>query len=103
MTYTLAAGIGLVAAVIVDWWVLRTRLLASRAFWLTYPIVLVFQLVSNGFLTARAIVNYAPSQILGVRLVHAPVEDLAFGFALVLASLSSWVWHGRRGEELGDG
>ena len=34
------------------------------------------------------------------RLVYAPVEDLAFGFALVLTSCVVWVWLGRRsGEE----
>ena len=30
------------------------------------------------------------------RLVFAPVEDLAFGFALVLTSCVAWVWLGRR-------
>jgi lycopene cyclase domain-containing protein len=41
-------------------------------------------------LTGRGVVLYNPSAILGVRLVHAPVEDLAFGFALILTSLSLW-------------
>jgi len=31
------------------------------------------------------------------RVFFAPVEDLFFGFALVLLSLSMWVWLGRRG------
>ena len=31
------------------------------------------------------------------RLVFAPIEDLMFGFALVLLSLSLWVFWGRRG------
>jgi len=42
-------------------------------------------------------VRYHPDAILGPRLVYAPVEDLVFGFALVLSSLSLWVWWGRRG------
>jgi hypothetical protein len=29
--------------------------------------------------------------------VYAPVEDLVFGFALVLLTLDLWVWWGRRG------
>jgi lycopene cyclase domain-containing protein len=41
-------------------------------------------------LTGRGVVRYDPSAILGVRLAYAPVEDLAFGFALVLTSLSLW-------------
>jgi len=35
--------------------------------------------------------------IIGWRLVHAPVEDLLFGFAMVLLTLAVWVWLGRRG------
>jgi lycopene cyclase domain-containing protein len=54
-------------------------------------------LVSNGVLTGRDIVRYDPAAIVGWRLVYAPVEDLVFGFALVLVSLSLWVWWGRRG------
>lgn len=96
MTYTVAALLGLAAAMLLDLVVLRTRLLRRRAFWLTYPIVLVFQLVFNGVLTGRGVVRYDPGTILGVRLAHAPVEDLLFGFALVLTTLSLWVWSGRR-------
>ena len=96
MTYTVAAAIGVAAAVTLDLLVLRTRLVLGRVFWLTYPIVFGFQLVFNGILTGRQVVRYAPSAILGPRLVAAPVEDLAFGFALVLATLSLWVfWSGR--------
>jgi lycopene cyclase domain-containing protein len=96
MTYTVAALVGLATAALLDLAVLRTRLLRRRAFWLTYPIVLVFQLAFNGVLTGRGVVRYDPGTILGVRLVHAPVEDLLFGFALVLTTLSLWVWWERR-------
>jgi lycopene cyclase domain-containing protein len=96
VTYTVAAIAGVLAALAIDLWGLRTRLVTSRTFWLTYPIIFAFQLAGNGVLTARGIVNYAPSTIIGVRLAHAPIEDLAFGFALVLMSLSSWVRAGRR-------
>ena len=30
------------------------------------------------------------------RIAYAPVEDLAFGFALVLMSCAAWVWAGAR-------
>jgi len=97
VTYTVAAGLGLVGAIALDVAVLRTRLVATLAWWATYPIVLAAQLVSNGILTGRGIVRYDRHAILGPRLAHAPVEDLAFGFALVLTALSVWVWLGRRG------
>jgi lycopene cyclase domain-containing protein len=96
VTYTAAAALGVLGALVLDLGVLRTRLVASVTFWATYPIILGFQLLANGILTGRGVVRYNPAAILGPRLVYAPVEDLAFGFALVLMSLSVWVWLGRR-------
>ncbi|AEV82604.1 lycopene cyclase [Actinoplanes sp. SE50] len=97
MTYTTAAVLGVLAALTLDVLILRTRLVGRLVFWATYPIIFVFQLISNGILTGRDIVMYDPAAILGPRLVHAPVEDLLFGFALVLGTLSLWVALGRRG------
>jgi lycopene cyclase domain-containing protein len=97
MTYTAATLLGVAGALVVDLAVLRTRLIRRAVFWATYPIVLIFQLLSNGILTGRHIVIYDPHAIIGWRLVHAPVEDLLFGFAMVLCTLSIWVWLGRRG------
>ncbi|MEV4534888.1 lycopene cyclase domain-containing protein [Asanoa sp. NPDC049518] len=97
MTYTTAALLGALCALVLDLAVLRTRLVRRRVFWATYPIIVFFQLLSNGVLTGRDIVRYDPSAIVGVRLVYAPVEDLVFGFALVLSTLSLWVWWGRQG------
>ena len=97
MTYTAAALLGVPAALAVDLLVLRTRLVGRVVFWAAYPIVVVFQLLSNGILTGRRVVIYDPAAILGVRIAYAPVEDLLFGFAMVLLTLSLWVWLGRRG------
>jgi lycopene cyclase domain-containing protein len=92
MTYTVAAALGVVGALLLDLAVLRTGLVRRRAFWASYPIVVGFQLLFNGILTGRGVVSYDPAAILGPRLAGAPVEDLAFGFALVLMTLSLWVW-----------
>ncbi len=97
MSYTAAALLGVAAAVAVDLAVLRTRLVTRAVFWSTYPIIIAFQLLSNGILTGRRIVVYNPDAVLGWRIVYAPVEDLLFGFAMVLLTLSVWVWLGRRG------
>jgi len=97
VTYTTAAIIGLGVAVVLDLVVLRTRLLTRAVFWATYPLILICQLAANGVLTGRDVVRYAPGAIMGVRIVYAPVEDLMFGFALVLTTLSVWVFLGRRG------
>ncbi|MBF9134552.1 lycopene cyclase domain-containing protein [Plantactinospora sp. S1510] len=97
MSYTAAALLGVAGALLVDLFVLRTRLVLRPVFWATYPIIVFFQLISNGILTGRDIVRYDPAAILGPRLVHAPVEDLLFGFALVLLTLAVWVRLGRAG------
>jgi lycopene cyclase domain-containing protein len=97
MTYTAAALLGVAGALAVDLVVLRTRLVTRAVFWATYPIIIGFQLLSNGILTGRGIVIYDPADILGWRIAFAPVEDLLFGFAMVLFTLSLWVWLGRRG------
>ena len=96
MTYTLSAVLGVLVSIGVDQLLLRTNLLRRKAFWTAYAIVLGFQLAVNGLLTGLRIVRYDGSRIIGARIVYAPVEDLLFGFALVTATLSLWVWWGRR-------
>ena len=110
MTYTAIAMVGVLAAVALDRWVARTRLTTTGPWWAAYGIMVFFQLLTNGWLTGRGIVRYTPDAIIGTdrvtfvgdgRLVYAPVEDLAFGFALVLTSCTVWVWLGRRSGEEG--
>lgn len=96
MSYTLAAVLGVAAALAVDLALLRTRLLLRRVFWATYPIIVGFQLIFNGVLTGREVVLYDEEAVLGARVAAAPVEDLLFGFALVLTTLSLWVWWEQR-------
>ena len=96
MTYTVLAVLGVVAAVVIDVAVLRTRLLRRKAFWAAYAIMVFFQLITNGVLTGIPIVRYDPETITGWRIAFAPVEDLLFGFALVVVTLSTWVRLGAR-------
>jgi lycopene cyclase domain-containing protein len=97
VSYTAAALAGVAGALAVDLFVLRTSLVRRPVFWATYPIIIGFQLLSNGILTGRQIVRYDPAAIIGWRIAYAPVEDLLFGFAMILLTLSVWVWWGRRG------
>ena len=96
MSYTAAASAAVLAAVLMDLVVLRTGLVRRRVFWVSYAIVLLFQLVVNGVLTGLRIVRYDPDVIVGWRVAWAPVEDILFGFALVTLTLSAWVRLGRR-------
>src|SRR5664279_1505247 len=105
ISYTAAAAIAAVVAITADLLILRTALLRTRNWWTAYGIIVVFQLITNGWLTGRGIVRYSDHAILGSgrivllgagRIAYAPVEDLAFGFALVLMSCAAWVWIGAR-------
>lgn len=96
MSYTIASAATVAAAVGLDLVVLRTRLLTRRVFWVSYAIILAFQLLVNGVLTGLRIVRYDPSQIIGWRIAYAPVEDIGFGFGIVVATLALWVLLGRQ-------
>jgi lycopene cyclase domain-containing protein len=106
VSYTALAVVGVLVAVALDLAVLRTLLLTRKAFWVSYAIILFFQLLTNGWLTGRGVVRYDGGAILGGpdpvllgawRVLWAPVEDVLFGFSLVLQTLSWWVFWGRRG------
>jgi lycopene cyclase domain-containing protein len=96
VSYTALALVGALVAVLVDLALLRTNLLRHKAFWAAYLIVLFFQLVTNGLLTGIPVVRYDPQTIIGWRLAFAPVEDLLFGFAMMVVTLATWVWLGAR-------
>jgi lycopene cyclase domain-containing protein len=91
MTYTQLAIFAVVVAVTLDLYVIKTGLLKRKVFWTSYAIIIGFQLLTNWWLTSRNIVMYSPDAILGIRIASAPVEDLLFGFALVLGVLVNWI------------
>ena len=96
-------------AVLTDLYILRTRVLKLKMFWLSYFIMLFFQFVTNGILTKLLIVRYNDFAIIGGdyttktppligdgRLFYAPVEDVFFGFSMILFSISIWIWLGKK-------
>jgi len=96
MTYSVLVFIGLAGALALDLGVFQTRLVGRRAFWVAYAIMLFFQLVMNGILTGLPVVTYRREEIFGLRIVYAPIEDLGFGFAVILTTLTLWVRAGQR-------
>ena len=65
MTYTQIAVLAVAAAVIIDLFVFRTRLVRRRAFWVSYAIIFFFQLITNGMFTGFGIVQYDGAAIIG--------------------------------------
>jgi len=109
MTYIQIAIIYCLAAVLTDLYILRTRVLKLRMFWLSYLIMLFFQFITNGILTKLLIVRYNDFAIIGGdyttktppligdgRLFYAPVEDVFFGFSMIVFSISIWIWLGKK-------
>jgi lycopene cyclase domain-containing protein len=111
MTYTQLGIVMVLLVVAADLWLFRTRMVRRKVFWTAYAIIVFFQLITNGMFTGFGIVLYSGDAIIGStspaqgpppflgdgRIAFAPVEDLLFGFALILLSLCCWIWLGRRG------
>ncbi|CAB4549989.1 unannotated protein [freshwater metagenome] len=97
MVYTDIAIVAFIASIIADRFLIKSKLLTRKVFWTSYAIILFFQLLTNWWLTSRNIVMYNPDAIIGLRIASAPVEDLFFGFALVLLVMNLWVFWGKRG------
>lgn len=96
MTYTEITSLALIIVILVDIFWFKTSMLATRGFWASYAIVLPFQLLTNWWLTSNEIVIYSPDAIIGLRLAGAPIEDLLFGFAMMVGYLSYWVYRNER-------
>ncbi len=97
MVYTDIAIVAFIVSIIADRFLIKSKLLSRKVFWTSYAIILFFQLITNWWLTSRNIVMYNPDAIIGLRIASAPVEDLFFGFALVLLVMNLWVFWGKRG------
>jgi lycopene cyclase domain-containing protein len=96
MSYTITAVIAVCLSVLIDAKVTKVRLITRKAFWVSYAIILPFQLLTNWWLTSRDIVMYRSGAIIGLRIAAAPAEDLLFGFSLLLGVLTLWVKAGKR-------
>ena len=99
MIYADIALNAVVVAIIFDLYFLKSQMMTRGIFWLTYLLILPFQLLTNWWLTTNEIVMYADSEIIGRRLAGAPVEDLLFGFSMILLTLSAWEYFKKRSNQ----
>jgi lycopene cyclase domain-containing protein len=102
--YTAAAVLAAAAVVLVEVRWLRTGLFRTRSYRLTMAVVFAFQCLVDGWLTKldHPIVRYHPDAVTGVRVPwDIPVEDFAFGFALITLVLLRWESDGRRAHPAG--
>ncbi|MGE0216607.1 lycopene cyclase domain-containing protein [Mycolicibacterium sp.] len=91
--YTIPAILSVVAVCALELAVWRTGLFRRAAYWISMVIVLGFQIPVDGWLTklSAPIVLYHDDHFSGIRFPwDIPVEDFAFGFAMVTAVLLLW-------------
>lgn len=91
--YTLLAVLSVLVVVALERWRWRTGVLRTRRYWMAMAIVLAFQVLVDGILTRLddPVVNYAEHQTLGIRAPwDIPVEDFAFGWSMVTATILLW-------------
>lgn len=88
--YFFLAQLAIIAVVLAEIFFFKSGLLSDIRFWIAYGIMVLFQLLTNGYLTGMEIVTYNPEVIGGTRIVNAPAEDLFFGFALITLTLLVW-------------
>jgi len=96
MIYSDIALDAVLVAVLLDLFVLKTQMITRGIFWITYALILPFQLLTNWWLTSKNIVMYSSNQIIGRRLAGAPIEDLLFGFSMIVLSLALWDFFSKR-------
>ena len=91
--YTVWSAVAVLVVVALEVLWLRTGLFTRLQFWIAMAIVFFFQCLVDGWLTklSAPIVLYTEDQMLGVRAPwDIPVEDFAFGFAMVTLALLLW-------------
>ena len=96
MIYSDIALDAVLIAVLLDLFLLRSQMVTRGLFWLSYGLILPFQLLTNWWLTSKLIVMYTQASIIGRRLAGAPIEDLLFGFSMILLTLSLWDFFSQR-------
>jgi lycopene cyclase domain-containing protein len=95
MDYTILVIAGSLVVIVLDF-ILGTRILRQRLFWVFWIVVSVLMFIVNGYLTWRPIVIYNEAKMLGVRLFTIPLEDFFFGFSLIGLNLIIWEYFNRK-------
>lgn len=92
--YTVWAAVAVAGVVAIELVWARTGIFRRPAYWVTITITWAFQIPVDGWLTklSAPIVRYNPHELSGVRFPwDIPIEDFAYGFALVTFALVLWL------------
>lgn len=92
--YTTLALLAALAMVVVELKFLRTGVFKLKAYWIAMAIIGFFMVLTDGWLTklSAPVVIYNEAESTGIRFPwDIPVEDFAFGFALVTLGITMWL------------
>src|SRR3712207_8689639 len=76
MSYSALAVTAVLAVLVLDLAVYRTRMVTRPVFWVAYAIIITFQLLMNGVLTGLDVVTYDPDTIWGPRRSEEHTSEL---------------------------
>ena len=99
MEYTWASIVAALIVVGIEVFWLKTGIFGKLTFWISYAIILFFQVLVDGWLTklSAPIVVYNGDENSGIRFPwDIPVEDYLFGFALIVLTIILWERAGPR-------
>ncbi len=75
---------------------LSTRIFRRPSYWICLPLLLLGQLMVDGYLTWRPVFEYPERFICGIRIIRMPIEDLLFGAEFITTVLCFWEFFRRR-------
>lgn len=102
MEYTWASIVAVVVVVALELFWLKTGLFRKVTFYVSYAIILFFQVLVDGWLTklSAPIVLYNEAETSKTRFPwDIPVEDYLFGFALIVLTMLLWERWGQRHQD----
>jgi len=102
--YTVASALAVLVVIAIELLWFRTGIFRKITFWISYAIILFFQVLVDGWLTklSAPIVIYNREENSGIRIPwDIPVEDYLFGFALIVLTILLWERAGHRDQDAG--
>jgi lycopene cyclase domain-containing protein len=90
--YTFLALVSVILVLILDFFIVQTKLITNPKFWLFQVMCFVLQFFTDGFLTWRPIYIVNPEKILKIYLFTTPLENFIFGFSMLTLTVLSYEW-----------
>mgnify|MGYP001202314494 CR=1 FL=1 len=90
-------GLPFIAFVLIlDLFILRTRVVTKKPCWIVMAIMLLITAFFDQFLTGLPIVHYNEANMSGIRLLYAPIEDFMYTIAAVIGLGSLLAYYEKR-------